>query len=110
MNPEYKETIGVNEVIRKPPIVENANDPDSMIRLEGQAMGRLGDRRRSWIMIILMWMAFGGPIMLVILFELIFGKVTMPLLYHIGAIIFIGFITALIHIPVCKAIYAKIHG
>ncbi len=62
---KYIETIGVNEVIRKPPVAGNANDPESMIQLEGQMMGRLGDRPRSLFMILLMWVSFLGPMWIV---------------------------------------------
>ena len=107
---DYKETIGVNEVIRKPPILENANDPDSMIRLEGQTMGRLGERPRSWFVIVFMWLAFGGPIWVIGCVSLVFGAGDIGIMVRILAIIGLLFMAVITHIPVIQSIRKRISG
>ncbi len=107
---KYKETIGANEVIRKPPVSENANDPDSMIRLEGQAMGRLGEKPRSWFVIIFMWLSFLGPVWLIGLVSLLIGSGDMGIWVRIVACVGLLFMSIITHIPVVQAIRIRISG
>jgi hypothetical protein len=107
---KFIESIGVNEEIRKPPYPENTNDPDSMIRMEGQALGRLGDRHRSWFVILFMWLATGMPVLgftTILFFSANYNKLDF-MNYIIGISMIL--LCVIFHVPVVQAVITRLRS
>ncbi|MEK7413824.1 MAG: hypothetical protein AAB263_10970 [Planctomycetota bacterium] len=103
----FVETIGAHEVIRPPPAPENANDLDAMNRLEGQALGRMGERPRSWFMIVCMWLSFAAPLLFGVLGFFLWADVATASWPTWLGVSFISVVCVLVHVPIVSAVLVK---
>jgi hypothetical protein len=102
--PRFIESIGVNDRIKDPPMPDNATNLEDMARLEGRTIGSLGERSWPWAIIILIWLCFGCPLLVLTIVR--FWNATN--LEQIAIACAILIICSLLHLPIVRAVVIKL--
>jgi hypothetical protein len=103
-------TLGVNEDIRPPPYPDDVTNMDAMAKMEGQALGRVCDRPRSWIIIIGMWLALGMPMVGMTIYLFLITDLYNLEFFHYFIGIFMILLCIIVHVPVIQSVVIKVRS
>lgn len=108
--PKYKETIGVNEDVKKPPYPENVNDLEKMYGQQGRVLGQSGDQPRSWFILLALYLILGGPVFIYSFSYISLGYGNLELWMRLLLAPFLLVLVIITHIPLIKGILCKFNS